>query len=356
MEEVASPPATRPPFGRAAVQRASDVDRILAAPRVELGRWPTPIDRLPQADGRELMVKRDDLCAFGSGGIKARKVEQIVGHLLARGHDELITIAGNVANVVFDLLPALGRHGIRARLFILDDPPMPPAARARVFREVRAEVELLGASRLEAFRRCGLAFARSRARGGRPFFLLPSLSHPAGAAGNARGFIEMVEQRRAAGLPLPETAFITVASGTTLAGFLLGEGALRRAGGEPIRVVGVQVYPGPVERWTWGMLRWSERALGLAGRVPRSRIEIVRSALGGGFARFTDEVVELCERVRAETGCRIDPIFGGKTWSVLAAYLANGGARARPALYWHCGYTPEWREFATAAGPIEAVA
>lgn len=338
------------------MRRAPDLDRILGAPRVELGEWPTPIDRFRRPDGRELWVKRDDLCAYGGGGIKVRKVEQIVGHLLAHDRDEVITIAGNVANMVFDLLPALRRYGIRGRFFILDDPPMPRAVRDRIFAQVRADVELLGASRAQAFVRAARAFTLSGARGGRPFLLLPSLAHPAGAIGNARGFLEMAEQFRADRRPLPETVFITVASGTTLAGFLLGAHAFRCAGGDPIRVVGVQVYPGRADRWTWAMLRWAERTLDLAQRVPRARIEIVPSALHGGFACFPQAIVRVCERVWAETGCRIDPIFGGKTWSVLEAYLAERGAGARPVLYWHCGYTPQWRLFARGAERAEVAA
>lgn len=336
--------------------RSTDLERILDAPRVELGRWPTPVDRHTRPGGRALWIKRDDLCGYGGGGIKVRKAEQIVGHLLARDRDEVITVAGNVANVVFDLLPALRRCGIRGRFFILDDPPIPRPVRDRIFAPVRADVELVGASRAQALARAAGAFARSRARGGRPAFLLPSLAHPAGAIGNARGFLEMVEQCRASRGPLPDTVFITVASGTTLAGFLLGAHALRCSSGVEIRVVGVQVYPGPVERWTWGMLRWAERSLGLTQRVPRARIEIVRSALHGGFARFPEAIVRLCARVEADTGCRIDPIFGGKTWCALETHLAGRGPGARPTLFWHCGYTPDWRTFASDAGPAQAAA
>lgn len=341
---------------RAAAHDSSDLDRILDEPRVELGRWPTPVDRLRRPGGRELWIKRDDLCAYGGGGIKARKVEQIVGRLRARNRDEVVTIAGNVANVVFDLLPALRRFGIRGRFLILDDPPLPPPARERIFAPVRAEVELLGPSRAAAFARAARTLACARARDGRPFFLLPSLAHPSGVIGNARGFVEMVEQCRSGGWPLPETVFITVASGTTLAGFLLGAHAVRCSGGEDIRVVGVQVYPGRVERWTWAMLRWTERALGLAHRVPRARIEIVPSALHGGFARFPEAIVRLCAQVEAETGCRIDPIFGGKTWSVLETYLAERGPGPRPVLFWHCGYTSDWRLFASDAGRPQVAA
>jgi 1-aminocyclopropane-1-carboxylate deaminase/D-cysteine desulfhydrase-like pyridoxal-dependent ACC family enzyme len=51
----------------------------------------------------------------------------------------------------------------------------------------------------------------------------------------------------------------------------------------------------------------------------------------------------LCERVRAETGLSLDPIFGGKTWSAMERALSRENAGDREYLYWHCGYTPEWR-------------
>jgi D-cysteine desulfhydrase len=326
-----------------------DISRVCSAPTVPLGSWPTPVHRVVQRRAPVVLVKRDDLCGHGRGGAKARKIDHLVGHLVAEKRDELITTAGNVTNLVFDLLPVLDRWGIRARLFILDDPPARPRDRERIFESVRDRVELIGPSRAYALRAMGCAYARSRLRGRRPFVALPGVSHPSGVVGNARGFVEMVLQQHESGDGVPGTVFVTAATGTTLAGFLLAEHALRRTGWPPIRIVGVQVYPGAIARRTLAMIRWTERFLRLEGRVPAHRVEIASSALHGGFARYSEELSARCQRVADETGLRLDPIFGGKTWSVMEATLARIRDR-RPTMYWHCGFTPEWRLLGAAVG------
>jgi 1-aminocyclopropane-1-carboxylate deaminase/D-cysteine desulfhydrase-like pyridoxal-dependent ACC family enzyme len=325
-----------------------DVARLLALPRVPLGVWPTPISRYDHPEVGGILVKRDDLSGWGRGGAKARKVEHLVGYLVERGCDELITVAGNVTNVAFDLLPALDRYGIKPTLFIQDDPRTPTADRELIFAPVRERVRLLGASGPRTLQVALGAYLRTRARGGRPFLLLPGVSHPAGVVGNACGFLEMAEQHVRKGEPLPGTVFVTAATGTTLAGFLLAEAALRRAGCDPIRVIGVQIYPGAVRHWTLGLIRWTERFARLQGRVPRHRIEILSSTLHGGFGDFPPELAALCDRVRESGGPRFDPIFGGKTWSAMQLHLRGGAAGERPVLYWHCGYTPEWQTLGSA--------
>lgn len=335
-------PPRKLPLGPLAVTGAG-VARLWAHPRVELGSWPTPISPYRHREFGEILVKRDDLSGWGRGGAKARKIEHLLGHLVARGYDELITVAGNVTNLAFDLLPALDRYGITLRLFIQDDPPTCAVDREAIFAGVRERVHLLGASHARTLQ-AGLAvYLRSRSRGGRPFLLLPGVSHPTGVLGNACGFIEMVEQRLRAGQPLPSTVFVTAATGTTVAGFLVAEGALRRAGCDPIRVVGVQIYPGAIQRWTLALVRWTERFARLEGRIPRDRVEILTSTLHGGFGDFPDELAALCEQVQDEGGPRFDPIFGGKTWAAMEGDLRGRGAHERPVLYWHCGFTPEWQ-------------
>lgn len=317
-------------------------DALRRAPRAGLGAWPTPIERGRRLSGEPLWIKRDDLSGLGRGGAKARKIDLVVGRLLADGHDELITVAGNVTNLAFDLLPVLERLGIRATLLIADDPPVAPEARERIFAGVRDAVRFIGGSPFEAAAAALAARSEARAAGRHPFCLLPGASHPAGVLGNALGFIEMIEQLEARAEAPPSAVFVTAATGTTLAGFLLAEHLLRASGRPPVRVIGVEAYGGPTWLRTRILLRWVERAFGLGTRVPASRIEIDRSALAGGFGRYTREQASLCDRVGQTSGIAIDPIFGGKTWSVLEARAAEIELSERPVLYWHCGFTPEW--------------
>ena len=329
--------------------RPDDRATILASPRFELARWPTPVERIEPG----LWVKRDDLSGFGRGGAKARKIEHVLGHLLVGSCDQLITVAGNVTNLAFDLLPAVDRAGLSCRLLIADDPPVPPGVREEIFAGVRERVELVGAGRLEAAARALAAYRVARREGRRPFLLLPGASHPAAVLGNAAGWIELVEGMAEQGAPPPRTVFVTVATGNTLAGFLVGEQAMRRRGHPPVRIVGVQAYPGSVGRWTLGLVRWTERLAGLSGRVPRNRIVIDDAALHGGFGRFPEALAAECDRLRDASGFAVDPIFGGKTWSRLQRWRASGRAE-EPIVFWHCGYTPEWRSIGLAAGREDA--
>ncbi|HET9929560.1 MAG TPA: pyridoxal-phosphate dependent enzyme [Polyangiaceae bacterium] len=316
--------------------------RLGAYPRYSLCAWPTPVERHELRNGPAIWVKRDDLSGWGRGGAKARKVEHLLGHLLAHGYTDLVTVAGNVTNLAFDLLPALDRAGIAGHLHIIDDPPVTAAERAQIFSGIAERVTLLGPSRREAFRRTWQRWFELRRQGRKPLWVMPGVSHPAGILGNAAGYLELVEQLELAGHALPTTVFITAATGTTVAGFLMAERLRRQRGGRPIRIVGVQIYEGRTRAATRWLMRWASLSTGQ--RLPFAPpVEIASDALSGGFGRFTPELAELCERVQSETGLLIDPIFGGKTWASMERESARRKPRDGEFLYWHCGYTPEWR-------------
>ena len=322
------------------------LDRILSAPRAGLARWPTPLQSVTRSGCPQVLVKRDDLSGWGRGGAKARKIEHLLGSMRAAGQDELITVAGNITNLAFDILPALDLARIRASLFILDDPPALPADREQIFRGIRDRVTLLGASRLTAARAVAARWTAARREGRRPLVVLPGVSHPSAIVGNACGYVEMVMQRLREGRAAPRMVFVSAATGATVAGFLLGERALREAGQPPARVVGVQVYPGALRRSVRWLLRWAERRLGISSGLPFGPIEILSSELHGGFGRYPPELGERCIRLEAEAGLRLDPIFGGKTWAAMERMLEEESPGDEEVLYWHCGYTPEWPQLA----------
>jgi 1-aminocyclopropane-1-carboxylate deaminase len=328
--------------------------RLLSQPRLALGQWPTPIELVRRAGIGEILVKRDDLCGFGRGGSKARKLEYLLGHLRHRGYDELILLTGNVSNLVFDLLLALDRYPLRTRILVIDHPHAARSDREWIFREVRDRVELLGRNWPGALVQGVRRWLEGRAAGRRPFLLLPGGAHPASVVGNACGFLEMAAQRRAAGQPLPSAVFITVATGTTIAGFLLGARALEAEGWERVRVVGVRIDRAPLRLTTMRLLRWTEHALGLTSRVAGGDVELVSVQRDATFARFSKDLPLLCGAVERETGIKVDPIFGGKTWLALERSLQQEAPpRDRPPLFWHCGYTPEWEALSAAVGPTE---
>ena len=319
--------------------RLGRLDQVAEVP---LGTWPTPIQRVERRGKCDLLIKRDDLSGHGRGGAKTRKISHLLGHVLARGYDELMIVAGNITNLAFDIVPAVDACDLRTRIFIADDPPASPRDREKIFEGIRARVDLLGGRHAQVASRLACAYFDSRREGRRPFLALPGVSHPASVVGSARGFLEMVRQLDARGESLPKAVFVTAATGTTVAGFLLAAHALLCAGRDPIQVVGVQVYPGNVRLRTLALVRWTERALGLPTAVPVDGRSFVGDAQLG-FAAFDECVPYLCDRVKAELGLALDPIFGGKTWRAMEADPRANSVGARPVLYWHCGYTPEWR-------------
>lgn len=310
-------------------------------PTIRLGQWPTPVEPVTVPALGEILVKRDDLSGHGRGGVKTRKIEHVVGRLLEDGYDTLITAVGNITNLVHDALPVLRRHGIECEIFVADEPRLPLSERQRMFRELGDGVRLLGASRTHVTAAMLAAVGRARAAGRKPFLAPPGLAHPAGVIANARGYLEMINQVEGMDGQLLDTVFITVASGTTLAGFLLAEQMRRGEGQRPVHVIGVQTYPGPAAAWIRALIRWTEHQAGTSNPLPAGQIEVRRSELHEGFGRFPRRLAELCRSVGETTGLDIDPIFGGKTWAVMESYLSQG-PRAGSVLYWHCGVTPGW--------------
>lgn len=322
------------------------IERILQLPSPRLGRWPTPICAV-RSNGSRILVKRDDLSGYGRGGVKTRKIEQVVGHVLRHGYDSFITPVGNVTNLAHDIVPVLDGYGIDWEIVVADTPRLPLGERQRIFGDLGERVRLVGPGYAAAARALSDAVRRSRGAGHRPFVAPPSLAHPAAVIATARGYLEMVWQADTMGMAPVRTVFITAASGTALAGFVLAEHLRRRDGQPPIRVVGVQVYPGPARRWIHGLIRWTERRLSVTPHVRNRDIELRTDALHGGFGHYPTELVDLCRRVADETGLRIDPVFGAKTWTVMESYLASA-APSGSVLYWHCGYTPDWNTLAGA--------
>jgi 1-aminocyclopropane-1-carboxylate deaminase/D-cysteine desulfhydrase-like pyridoxal-dependent ACC family enzyme len=334
-----------------AAKAQSSLEQIAAWPSMPLGTWPTPIQYFNLPGCGEILVKRDDLAGFGRGGaagVKARKLQGFLGDLRRRGCDDLIMPLANMTNLAFDLMPVLRSMGINARLFIVDDPPLPSHVRASLFESINDHVSLIGSNRTITLAYTLAAAFRARTQGKRAITVLPSPAHPGAVIGAAQGFIEMARQCVERNERLPSRVFVSAASGVTVAGFVLAEALLRAIGNPAIRIVAVQVCAYPLRLWIPCLVRWTCRRLGLPDGISMQELDVVTLRGNSEFGCFDDRLEAVCQRVASSFGLELDPIYGGKVWSTMEEYLRLKHDRnVRPAMFWHCGYSPDWKVFRT---------
>ena len=70
-------------------------------PRLPLGQYPTPFYKLESVSaryGRDVYIKRDDLCGVALGGNKVRKLEFLLAQAKADGCDTVFTTGGSQSN------------------------------------------------------------------------------------------------------------------------------------------------------------------------------------------------------------------------------------------------------------------
>ena len=88
-------------------------------PRATLNAAPTPLmraDRLSDALGIELWLKRDDLTSLGFGGNKIRQLEYYLGDALQKGADTILITGAVQSNYVRCAAAAAAKFGMGAIL------------------------------------------------------------------------------------------------------------------------------------------------------------------------------------------------------------------------------------------------
>ena len=90
-------------------------------PRVPLGAYPTPFCKLEAISaqyGKDIWIKRDDLCGVALGGNKVRKLEYLLAEARAQGCDTVFTTGGAQSNHAMLTAACAARLGMRCILIL----------------------------------------------------------------------------------------------------------------------------------------------------------------------------------------------------------------------------------------------
>ena len=90
-------------------------------PRVSLGVYPTPfykLERISAQYGRDIWIKRDDLCGVALGGNKVRKLEYLLAQARSEGCDTVFTTGGAQSNHAMLTAACAARLGMQTILLL----------------------------------------------------------------------------------------------------------------------------------------------------------------------------------------------------------------------------------------------
>lgn len=320
---------------------ATALNALLSVASIPLAPFPTPIQelhRLRAALGPRcprLLMKRDDLLAFGAGGNKVRKMQTVAAEAIAGRYDTLITCGGVQSNHARVTAATGAALGLRVILVANGAKPAALTGNARLNALFGADVRYV-ASREDRAPAMAVIADELRAAGHRPLVVPLGASTPLGAIGFARAVEEL------AASPHRPTAIVhSTSSGGTQAGLIVGTALF----GLTHEIVGISADD-PADALKTTISALIAGAADLIGARPSTAgagapIDVDDSFVGDGYGVPTPASTEALELTARTEGIVLDPVYTAKAMAGLIARARAGAWRAEDTvLFWHTGGVP----------------
>jgi len=291
-------------------------------PKVELGIYPTPFYRLESIStryGRNIWVKRDDLCGVALGGNKVRKLTYLLADARAQGCDTVFTTGGAQSNHAMLTAACASHLGLKCILLLKRRGVTDYRGNLVLNRIYGADVRFMDTDSYDDIYAEMARLTKELAREGRKAYSIPvGGSIPLGSLGYVDCVAELAKQSGDAGAAIRHIVSATGSGGTT-AGLLLGA----RLHLPEAKVTGMGVDDDPFDTIV------PEIAAGAADllEVPFDRttddFEMVWH-LGTGYAIPNPEDTPFIEELARTEGILLDPVYTGKAWAGMLKLLREG--------------------------------
>ncbi len=331
-------------------------------PRVRLTRLPTRVHRLARLGEAlgipRLWVKRDDETSELYGGNKPRKLEFLLGDVLADRKTAVMTFGGIGTHHGLATTICARSVGLRTILVLLNQ-PVTDHVRHCLLLDQAAGAELHYASTVarvtaRALRLCG----RELLRGELPYIIPTGGTSPLGTLGYVNAAFELQEQVAGGEIPEPDWIFVATGSGGTVAGLVLG----LKLAGLRARVAGVlvtDILPPSPEK----LAKLATKSLGLlrerAPAVPSTPItvddfKIIHGYVGPGYGAPTEAACRARDLMAQLEGIPLETTYTAKCLAGMIDAARDPVFRAGPVLFWntyssidpavHLGPLPDYRQ------------
>lgn len=309
-------------------------------PFCTFGEYPSPVEKLnalSKKTGADIWIKRDDIASCIYGGNKCRMMEWIIPDALHRGRQSLITWGALGSNQVLSSVIFGRESGFRDITAVHNEQPIHPYVKRNFLISSSLGVkQIFGSNPILYLLKLWWAYFSNLLAGKRPY-LIPLLgSSPLSVLSYLDAALELKMQIDAGECPRPDYIFVTVGTGGTAAGLILGAKMLGDIG----EVIGVRVVEKAfVNEW---MIAWEiNRALRLLRkmgvqlediRISRRDINLIHDYMGSGYAESTPEAEEAI-KLAGEDNIQLDITYTGKTMAALLDFVKEKPDKRF--LFWH---------------------
>ena len=295
---------------------------IAAFPRLKLGIFPTPVQRLENISrilGTNIYIKRDDLTGVGLGGNKVRKLEFLLAEAKAQGAELIFTTGGAQSNHAMLTAACCKKLGLTPILILKARGVTARRGNLLLEHLMDTDVRFMDT---DDYGEIYAAMDRIGQASGKRYYKIPCGGSTAvGALGYAACGKELREQEEAMGLRF---RYLVCAdgSGGTHAG--LGLGA--RLWLPEAEVLGMAVDHEPFGETVSGLMNEAAALMELELTFRAGDIRI-RNVCGPGYAVPSPEGNAAVRLLAEREGLFLDPIYTGKAFGGLVSMAREGAFR-----------------------------
>jgi len=295
---------------------------VLDFPRVSLGVYPTPFYKLESISakyGKNIWIKRDDLCGVALGGNKVRKLMYLLADAKAQNCDTVFTTGGAQSNHAMLTAACAARLGMKCILPLKQRGVTDHKGNLILNDIYGADVRFVDTDSYDEIYAEMARLTEELAKEGRKAYSIPvGGSVPLGSLGYVDCVREIAEQAAAAGIQVGHIVSATGSGGTT-AGLLMGA----KVYSPGVKVTGMGVDDDPFEEIVPAIAAGTAELLETTLERTPDDFEMVYH-IGQGYAIPNGEDTPFIQDLARLEGILLDPVYTGKAWAGMLKLLNEG--------------------------------
>ena len=298
-------------------------------PRISLGLFPTPIQRLDNLSrllGVQIFLKRDDLSGIGLGGNKIRKLEFLLADAEQQGAEIVFTTGGAQSNHAMLTAAAAHKLGLKPVLILKKRGVTDCRGNLLLEQLMDTDVRMMDT---DDYADIYAEMDRVGQETGRPYYKIPC---GGSNALGVLGYVACAEEIRAQGMHF-DHIICAEGSGGTMAGLALGAKLFLPG----TRVHGMMVDTEPFDRITLDLMQEAAGLLEADLSIGPEDFTL-RDQCGPGYALPSREGKAALALMAQREGIFLDPVYTGKAFAGLIAMAKEGFFRPEDrVLFIHTG-------------------